>query len=100
MVNHTHMNIPGPTQHFGVHVKQRPGFSYPKPVNRMHIREQMIAPSLPFEQPHYDMHERIPGGAPYGYNAAGMYGPPANCPTGDCPPGAPAGGAYAPPVQQ
>jgi hypothetical protein len=26
----------------------------------------MLHPSLPFEQPHWDMHERIPGGAPYG----------------------------------
>jgi hypothetical protein len=104
MVNHTHMNIPGPTQHFDVHVKQRPGFSYPKPVNHMYIREQMIAPSQPYEQPHWDMHERIPGGAPYGYNAAGMYGPPAGAAAdGYCPPGAQPGaqpGAYGPPMQQ
>jgi hypothetical protein len=55
----------------------------------------MIAPTPQFDQPHYDMHERIPGGAPYGYNAANAYGPPQ--PAGYCPPGAP---GYVPPAQQ
>src|SRR5262245_23997322 len=85
MKNHTHYNIPQPAKNFHVHVKQRPGFNYPKPVTHVHIKEQMIHPNLPFEQPHWDMHERIPGGAPYGYNAAGA---------GYCPPGA------VPPAQQ
>ncbi|MEX2173529.1 MAG: hypothetical protein WD872_04150 [Pirellulaceae bacterium] len=74
MKNHTRMHIPGPTEKFKIHVRQQPGFSYPKPANRVHIREQMIHPSLPFEQPHWDMHERIGGGAP---GAAGAeYCPP------------------------
>ena len=51
----------------------------------MYIKEDMIHPALPFEQPHWDMHERIPGGAPYGYNAAAMYGPARRRPA-DCPP--------------
>jgi hypothetical protein len=63
MKNHTHMHIPGPTETFKIHVRQQPGQSYPKPANRVHIREQMIHPSLPFEQPHWDMHERVGGGA-------------------------------------
>jgi hypothetical protein len=79
MKNHTHMHIPQPTENFKIHVRQQPGFSYPKPVNRVHIREQNIHPSLPFEQPHWDMHERIPGGTPYpqghGHGQAG-YCPP------------------------
>jgi hypothetical protein len=96
MTNHTHMNIPQPAKSFRVHVRQRPGQSYPKPVTHMSIREDMIHPSLPFEQPHWDMHERVPGGAPYGYNAAGNYGPPAAA--GYCPPGQQPG--YVPPAQQ
>jgi len=87
------MNIPQPAKSFRINMRQQPGQSYPKPVTHMHIREQMIHPTLPFEQPHSDMHERIPGGAPYGYNAAANYGPP-----GYCPPGQQSG--YAPPAQQ
>ena len=73
MKNHTHMHIPGPVEHMKMHVRQQPGFSYPRPVSRAWIKEQMIHPSLPFEQPHYDMHEQIPGGMP---NAGAGYCPP------------------------
>ena len=59
MVNRTHMHIPQPVSNFKIKVRQQPGFSYPKPVNRVHIREQNIHPVLPFGQPHYDRHERI-----------------------------------------
>jgi len=76
MVNHTKMFIPGPVDKMKVHVKSQPAQSYPKPVNRMYIREQMIHPSLPFEQPHWDMHEQIPGGAPYKDHGAAGYCPP------------------------
>jgi hypothetical protein len=78
MKNHTRYHIPGPTETMHISVRQRPGFSYPAPANRIHIKEQMLHPSLPFEQPHGDMFERIPGGAPYGAYA-----------TGYCPPGQP-----------
>jgi hypothetical protein len=37
--NHTHHRIPGPVHHFNVHVKQEPGFRYPKPVSSVHINE-------------------------------------------------------------
>src|SRR5258705_10762909 len=98
MRNFPPRNIPQPANSFPINVRQRPGYSYPKPVTHMHIREDMIHPALPFEQPHYDMHERIPGGAPYGYNAAAAYGPPAGyCPPGMAP-GAPTG--FVPPAQQ
>jgi hypothetical protein len=79
MKNHTHMHIPGPTESMKINVRQQPGYSYPKPANRIHIKEQTIHPSLPFEQPHWDMHERIPGGAPNGQFAP--------APAGYCPPG-------------
>jgi hypothetical protein len=88
MRNWTHMHIPGPTETMHINVRQQPGFSYPKPVNHVHIKEQMLHASLPFEQPHWDMYERIPGGAPYGNFAPGA------CPTGYCPPE-----TYSPPPQ-
>lgn len=80
MKNHTKYHIPGPTEKMHITVRQQPGYSYPKPVNHVRIKEQMLHPSLPFEQPHWDMHERIPGGAPYGAYGAGAYGPGAYCP--------------------
>lgn len=81
MRNFTHHHIPGPTETMHINVRQTPGFSYPKPVSHVHIKEQLLHPSLPFEQPHWDMHERIPGGAPYG-NFADGYCPPGMMPQG------------------
>jgi hypothetical protein len=85
ITNHTHMNIPQPAKNFRIHVRSTPGQSYPKPVTHMYVRENMMHASLPNEQPHWDMHERIPGGSPNGYRAAAAYGPPG--PSGYCPPG-------------
>ena len=81
MKNHTHYSIPGPTEHFKINVRQQPGFSYPKPVNRVNIREQNIHAAYQFGQPHYDKHERIPGGGPgsgayYNDASGGAYCPP------------------------
>jgi hypothetical protein len=84
--NHTHYHIPGPTEHFKVHVRQQPGFNYPKPVNRVHIREQNIHAAYQYGQPHYDKHERIPGGGP---GSGGYYNDAST----------PYGGAYCPPGQ-
>lgn len=78
MKNHTHYNIPEPTEKLKINVRQQPGFSYPKPPSHVRIREQNIHAGLPFRQPHWDKHEQIPGGAPYGMQG-GEY----------CPPGAP-----------
>ena len=64
--NHTHMHIPGPSPKVKYHVRQQPGYSYPKPATRVFIREQSIQPRLPFEQPHWDKHERV--GTPGYYN--------------------------------
>jgi hypothetical protein len=102
MVNHTHYNIPQPSPHFAIHLRQRPGYSYPKPVTKVHIKEQMIHANPGYYQPHYDMHERIPGGAPYGYNAAAAYAP-YPCPpgqAGDMPVGPMGQPGFVPPAQQ
>lgn len=58
--NRTPMHIPGPVERFHITVRQQPGFSYPKPPTRMHIREQNIHPSLPFNQPHANRTQVIP----------------------------------------
>ena len=76
MVNRTHMNIPQPTSKFKINVRQQPGYSYPKPANRVRIREQSIQPSLPFGQPHYDRHERIGTPNVQGGVQGGEYCPP------------------------
>ena len=88
MKNHTHMSIPGPTQNVKIHVRQQPGQSYPKPANRAWINEQMIHPSLPFEQPHWDMHEGLRGGVPAPVQGGAIHGRhgAGGMPAGYCPP--------------
>ncbi len=44
MHNHTAMQIPRPTRNVNVHVKQKPGLSYPRPVDRVLIKENTIRP--------------------------------------------------------
>lgn len=51
--NHTPMHIPDPVSKFKVHVRQQPGYSYPKPPSRMHIREQNIHPPIRYGQSHH-----------------------------------------------
>ncbi len=46
--NHTAQLIPGPTPRVNVHVKQKPGLSYPRPADRVLIQEHNIRP------PHYN----------------------------------------------
>lgn len=57
--NYTKMHIPHPTSKVRMNVRQQPGFSYPQPPNRMWITEQNIRPSLPFQQPHWNKHQRV-----------------------------------------
>lgn len=71
MRNRTHVHMPEPTEKFKIKVRQQPGLSYPTPPSRVRIREQSIAPGLPYGQPHYDRHERIGTGG-----SAGEYCPP------------------------
>jgi hypothetical protein len=57
--NHTHSHIPEPTRHMRMDVRQQPGFSYPVPPNRVHITEQSIHPTLPYNQPRSDRYELV-----------------------------------------
>jgi hypothetical protein len=60
MKNKTHYHMPGPTERFTVRMRETPGYSYPKPPSHMHIREQRIHPSLPFNQPYHNQTQVIP----------------------------------------
>lgn len=57
--NHTHMYIPTPPHSVGVHVKQNPGYSYPRPASRVRIYEQNIRATQPYRQPRHDYHRTI-----------------------------------------
>lgn len=61
MHNHTATLIPGPTPNVDVHVRQQPGLSYPRPVNKVLINEQTIRPPHFNNQPPADMvHGQVP----------------------------------------
>ena len=51
MHNHTKVNMPEPVQHFNVHMRQTPGYSYPKPVDTVRIREHNYTPAAINRQP-------------------------------------------------
>jgi hypothetical protein len=53
MKNHTRMHIPDPVCDVKVHVKQRPGQSYPQPVSRAWIKEDTIHPGVQFHPHHF-----------------------------------------------
>jgi hypothetical protein len=53
--NHTAMSIPGPTPEVNVHVRQKPGLSYPRPADRVLIQEHTIRPVHFNNQPPADM---------------------------------------------
>ena len=59
MKNHTKVHMPDPVRHMKIGVRQVPGFSYPTPPNRVHVTEQMLQPSLPYDQPHIMRHELV-----------------------------------------
>ena len=44
MRNHTAVQIPQPTKRLSMHVKQSPGISYPRPADRVMIRETTVRP--------------------------------------------------------
>jgi hypothetical protein len=60
MHNHTRYHMPGPREQFQIHMRERPGYSYPKPPGHAFIREQHIHPSLPFHQSHHNQTSVIP----------------------------------------
>lgn len=51
MHNRTKVDIPEPVQHFNVHMRQTPGYSYPKPVDTVRIREHNYTPAVINRQP-------------------------------------------------
>jgi len=51
MHNHTKVSMPEPVQHFNVHMRQTPGYSYPQPVDTVRIREHNYAPAAINRQP-------------------------------------------------
>ena len=66
MHNHTAMQIPGPTPRVNVHVKQAPGLSYPRPADRVLIKEHTIRPPHATNQPPADMvHGQLPECPPH-----------------------------------
>lgn len=70
--NHTATQIPGPTPRVKVHVKQRPGLSYPRPADRVLIQENTIRPPHYNSQPPADLvHGVLPPDCPPG--AAGHH---------------------------
>lgn len=69
MVNRTHMNIPDPVEKMRGTVRYQPGYSYPAPPSRYHIKEQNIHPGYPSGRPSfYDASRSVApnqfGGAP------------------------------------
>ena len=72
--NHTKMHMPGPTRNVKVNVKQEPGFSYPKPANKVWIKERSYNPPVLFHQPLSEHARMVDDGG---------QGPPA--PPQDCP---------------
>ena len=57
IANHTKFHIPAPVRKFKIDVKEKPGFSYPKPVHHVHITEKKHMPPVKFHQPLGDKHE-------------------------------------------
>ena len=62
MVNRTHQHIPDPVEKVKGTVRHQPGYSYPQPPSRFHIKEQNIHPGFP-------------SGAPGFYNASRVVAP-------------------------
>lgn len=57
--NHTHVNLPKPTEKFKMHVRQIPGYSYPAPPSRMRYREQSFQPAQSYGQSRYMRNQQI-----------------------------------------
>jgi hypothetical protein len=84
MRNHTRHHIPGPVEKVAIDVKQKPGLSYPKPVDHVHITEKSYVPPLTFHQPFADHHHHVGTLGPAGQASALSHG--AECVDGECDP--------------
>jgi len=51
MRNHTFENIPGPVAKVKIDVKQKPGFSYPRPVSHVCIEESVLSSPAMYKPP-------------------------------------------------
>ena len=58
--NHTKVDMPAPVNDFNVHMRQVPGYSYPKPVSEVRIREHSFTPSSRNVQPGAVRNQLIP----------------------------------------
>jgi hypothetical protein len=65
IVNHTRVHLPEPTEKVRIDVKQKPGYSYPKPVDHVRIVERAESPAGLF-RPAGNRHEVIRDGCPDG----------------------------------
>lgn len=59
IVNHTRVHLPEPTEKVRIDVKQKPGYSYPKPVDHVRIVERAESPAGLFRQPLGNRHETV-----------------------------------------
>ncbi|GIW98423.1 MAG: hypothetical protein KatS3mg111_1756 [Pirellulaceae bacterium] len=71
--NRTHQHIPDPVSNVKMTVRQNPGISYPKPANRVHVREQNVHAGTPTGMP---LPYRVNHAVPSPDGAAGAYCPP------------------------
>ena len=62
--NHTRVHMPQPVKHFKVDVRQKPGYSYPKPVNRVRVVERTSKGAGRYLQPVGDRREIVDEGCP------------------------------------
>ena len=63
--NHTRTQIPGPTHNVDVLVRQKPGLSYPRPVDRVLIQERTIRPGhFNRQPPATQVHGQLPADCP------------------------------------
>jgi hypothetical protein len=90
IVNHTRVHLPGPTEAVRIDVKQKPGLSYPKPVDHVRIVERADAPAGLFRPSACTRHEMISDppcvegqACPVSYGDSDAYTSqaPENCPT-------------------
>lgn len=59
ITNHTKEFYPTAPDNIGIHVRQTPGYSYPRPANRVRITEQNFHPSTLNRQPARNMHQVV-----------------------------------------
>jgi|YNPBryunderm2012_1023409.scaffolds.fasta_scaffold02409_7 hypothetical protein len=76
MVNHTWDHMPEPNHRVRIDVKQRPGYSYPRPANHAWVVERNAGPPVLYRQPYGIKHQVL---GPDGY-AGGTCPPEASAP--------------------